>query len=446
MHKKLGLLLVVALGLVCSFLGRSAWVQAQDERLVLAFYYAWFDWDTWANPLPDQPAQPYLSADASTIAQHVQQAQQANIDALILDWYGPQVENNQTEPNFRILLEQARQHGIQAAVTVDLAGPFLQNTDAVHDALLGLRDQHISHPAYLRVGDKPVVFFWRQDQYSVATWQAIRNQVDPERTMIWIAEGADLGYLDVFDGLYLYSVAWSDNPASVSVRWGNKVRDWSDEHETFRYWVATAMPGYDDTATGRDDAFVQERNDGAYYRETWDGAVQSRADWVVITSFNEWLEGTQIEPSAAYEDFYLNLTADLSAAYRTAVAIPTATPETLTVTLTLSPTPTQVLTPTVTVTPPTPTETPVLSPTATLAPTVTPFQIATPTPTATPTFPPTLVLPEAPTVHPYVGITPTPYSRRIPVEGSRRTQTCLPMFALFPLGIWMSIRLISAKR
>ena len=69
------------------------------------------------------------------------------------------------------------------------------------------------------------------------------------------------------------------------------------------------MPGYDDThIAGRPGTFVVERGFGGYYWTTFTGAIASRPDWIVITSFNEWLEGTQIEPSESYGDQFLNLT------------------------------------------------------------------------------------------------------------------------------------------
>jgi glycosyl transferase family WbsX len=33
-----------------------------------------------------------------------------------------------------------------------------------------------------------------------------------------------------------------------------------------------------------------------------------RADWVVVTSWNEWMENTQIEPSVRYGDLYVRRT------------------------------------------------------------------------------------------------------------------------------------------
>ncbi len=440
--------------LLCSLCWHPVAVQAQNERLVLAFYYAWFDLTTWQKPLVDQPLTPYHSADAGVIAQHVAQAQQAGIDALVQAWYGPERHNNQTEDNFWTLLDQAAARGSHAAVSVDMGSPaFLQSVESVAAALAALRDQHTQHPGYLKVGHRPVVFFWKQDNFSVPTWEAIRKQVDPDRAMIWIAEGASLDYLEVFDGLYLYSVAWADDPAAVLERWGGEVEQWRVNRDTFRYWVATVMPGYDDTVTGRADAFSRAREAGAFYRACWEGAVQSQADWTVITSFNEWLEGTHIEPSVTYGNTYLDLTTNLTTYYRSSGLDLTPTPPPPTPTAP-PPTPTPSPSPSPTLVPPTLTMTPtaVITPTPTLTPTATPFRLSTPTPTpeATPTFPPKAVLPPPPTVHVYPDgaapgqdqVTPTLSRPHLtPVEGGA-PRTC----TLFPVILVSLVYLVQVPR
>ena len=46
-----------------------------------------------------------------------------------------------------------------------------------------------------------------------------------------------------------------------------------------------------------------------YYQATWDGALASSPSWaVVVSTFNEWMESTQIEPSQQWGDQYLQLT------------------------------------------------------------------------------------------------------------------------------------------
>jgi len=303
-------------------------VLAQSPPPVLAFYYAWFDQNTWTSGQSvDLPAVRYNSADPATIERQVTQAAGAGIDVLVQSWYGPQVENNQTETNFRALLATAQAHGLHAAVSFETGGPFFANAEAVTGALTTLLNTHVPQPGYFRYQDKPVIFFWRQQRFSVEQWQAIRAQVDPNHTTLWIAEGTDLSYLAVFDGHHLYSIAWAASPAAELAKWGDRVRAYETKNGVDRLWIATAMPGYDDTKLPRADAFSVPRRNGDYYRAAWQGAVASRPDMIIITSFNEWPEGTQIEPSAGYGNQYLDITRELVTGLKgasPAAAIPAA--------------------------------------------------------------------------------------------------------------------------
>ena len=42
---------------------------------------------------------------------------------------------------------------------------------------------------------------------------------------------------------------------------------------------------------------TKSRQAGEYYDRQWSAALAAEADWIGITSFNEWHEGTQIEPA-----------------------------------------------------------------------------------------------------------------------------------------------------
>jgi hypothetical protein len=56
-------------------------------------------------------------------------------------------------------------------------------------------------------------------------------------------------------------------------------------------------PGYD-ARRGSGDPRVKPRRKGATYDAMWRAAIAAKADRITITSYNEWHEGTQIEPAA----------------------------------------------------------------------------------------------------------------------------------------------------
>ncbi len=293
--------------------------QSSGDPLVLAFYYTWFDENTWNyDQLSDLPAEPYVSRDRGVMGRHIDQAKAAGIDAFLVAWYGPGGATNQTEPNLTALLEEAAARQFKIGILFESDSPFLGGTDAVAGALQHALSVHASHPAFLRVDGRPVIFFWRPTIYGTASWQQIRGQADPGYSSIWIAEGVDTAYLSVFDGHHLYSNTW--NPPTdltyTNQKFARLVQQAGQTHGSRKLWVSTVMPGYNDLRIRPGSGFANDREGGAYYERSWRAAIASQPDWVVITSFNEWPEGTYIEPSAAFGAHYLGLTAAWSAQFK----------------------------------------------------------------------------------------------------------------------------------
>ncbi|MCC7371854.1 MAG: glycoside hydrolase family 99-like domain-containing protein [Chloroflexi bacterium] len=302
--------------------------------LVMALYYPWYDERTWTSgQTSDLPVEPYSSADRETITRQVADARGAGIDVLVSAWFG-QKGNNPTETNLRQLLTESERAGLKAAVLLETdSDEFFGSRTELVTALKVLLLTHTEQPGYLRVDGKPVIFVWNPKSVygtdgvrvnaktgaAVNAWRAILEEVDPKREALWIAEGDFFDLLSVFDGIFPYSVAWSDDPARQLASYGQTVRARGSGPADRKIWAAVAMPGYDDTRiNGRAQTFAVEREDGAYYRGTFQGAIDSKPDWVVITSFNEWLEGTQIEPSRGYDRQYLDLTRTLVERFRAA--------------------------------------------------------------------------------------------------------------------------------
>jgi hypothetical protein len=304
-------------------------------RKVLANYFAWYDEGTWSSCAisdGDRPIEPYNSDNEGAIWRQVRQALDVGIDGFTLQWFAP---GERTDQNLRKLLAQSQGTGFQSTVIFlrhIWHGSPEPSQDNVAEAIRYLIDEYGGHPNFLAVDGQPVLIF--ADVYRVPrtegqtpqqAWEAIRARVDPEHRTIWIGEGLDPSYLAVFDGLYVYKITHADYPNDYvkASRRADGVRRWERETGRQKIWMGTISPGWDDLRSGcQPDVRVpskphkRDRADGSFYRATYDAAVASQADWLWINSFNEWVEGTYIEPGERYGDRYLHLTRELISAWK----------------------------------------------------------------------------------------------------------------------------------
>lgn len=302
---------------------------------MLANYFPWYDpqtWDTGCTSAGDLPQGGAYQSDApAVIANHINQAQAAHLDGFAVHWYAP---GNRTDTNFHQLLNQSPA-GFRSTVTFlrhILPGATQQD---VIEALRYIIDTYGHHPRFFHAADKPVIMF--SDMYrvpgaqsteaAVAQWQAIRQAVDPDHTTWWIAEGLEPAYLAVFDGLYVYKIDHACCPESYqgASQWASWVEDWEQKTGEPRLWVGTVMPGWNDLNSAQaqctdlrvsSQPFARDRSDGAYYARTWEAILPTNPDFVVVHSFNEWVEGSYIEPSTQFGDRYLQLTAHWTAQFK----------------------------------------------------------------------------------------------------------------------------------
>ena len=170
-------------------------------------------------------------------------------------------------------------------------------------------------PHFFHWHDKPVLFFWDPlgNGRTLSEWASLRSQVDPHNKTIWSAEGVDTSLLDVFDGIHLFSAGYwgilNGNMPAVDQEFRNKINAYNAAHHTQKIWAAGVLPGYNDTKIpGRKGTFIVPRNNGATYNTSWTAAFSSSPDWITISTFNEWFEGSMIEPSVTYGNLYLNIT------------------------------------------------------------------------------------------------------------------------------------------
>jgi len=123
-----------------------------------------------------------------------------------------------------------------------------------------------------------------------------------------------------FDGFYTY---FASNGFSYGSSWKNWKGLANYAFKNSLIFIPSVGPGYMDTRVRAwNGKNTQPRRKGVYYETAWRTALSSPARYVSVTSFNEWHEGTQIEPAIpmqcgnyTYEsylprssNFYLELT------------------------------------------------------------------------------------------------------------------------------------------
>jgi len=307
------------------------------SRPVLAFFYAWYAETQWTQPpMSDLPLEHYLSDDEAVMRRQLAQAQSAQIDGFISSWAGL---DSDTDKNFARLLDRCPE-GFAICPYYETALIKQAGLDPVAQ-LLGLRDRYMNHPRFLRWRDRPVVFVRAPKaigaaagQSSVQTWSAIRAAVDPNGMQFWNVETKDPEpWFEVFDGFHLFSAAdWAAPTANdfeplmrANVVFRQRTDGYNRRHKVARVFTAGVRPGYDDVPirafqqkkdTTVPTGYVRPRADGAYYTMSGRAAAQAQPDGLAIVSFNEWYEGSQIEPSVTYGDKYLRLTPGIVAGYR----------------------------------------------------------------------------------------------------------------------------------
>jgi hypothetical protein len=305
-------------------------------RLVLAHYYPWYTVETWSDPqMADRPVRLYSTDSQSDVNAAAAMAHAAGIDAWVVSWQGLEAGNGFNDRRMRIALDAAAAAGMRVCAYTEtyVANPTNDAALGIHpstlfDWLADLVDRYGSHPAYLRVGGRPVIFSYAASLLPPADWTEVMARLRSSgRNPLLIGDFARSVLLEAFDGEYQYTNIFSAGDAltllnrteSLRVRTFNLLR----QGDRRRIWVASVTPGFDDShLVDRQRPRIIERSQGAVYDDQWSTAIDTGADWVVVTSWNEWWENTEIEPGERYGRIYLQRTQQWTSMFKASARMP----------------------------------------------------------------------------------------------------------------------------
>ena len=302
-------------------------------RRVLALYYPWYGTPLrsgrWLHQAPalsgggamadhaDSPLSgPYDSTDSAVIERHLRQARAAGIDTLVCSWWG---QGSGTDGAIRRLLARAPAHGMRVCVLWEQLAPPGDARAAASD-LAYLVTTLGRQPGYLHRDGRPVVFLFAKARHGLpaSDWGDVLNGAaleSPPGASV-IADDSEPDDLLLWDGECSLSPTYPPAgapsahvaPAPGLLAQARRYGDVSLE---------TVEPGYDDRRVmGPGAGTYTDRGGGRLYRTLWRHGLRDGPDWVLINSFNQWHDGTEIEPSVEYGDRYLALTRRLADRFR----------------------------------------------------------------------------------------------------------------------------------
>ncbi len=317
--------LVVAAG---AFAHPGAPVGPPGTGSVAIFFYPWYGtpsrdgaWQHWDQGGRHPPATiasgwfpvrgPYSSTDAAVLRAQMSEIARAGIDTVIVSWWGP---GSPEAARLPLVAAVARSRGLRVAVHVE---PYAGRTPETLE------------PELRRLADDGAQDFYVYDSTISPDegWRALNARLDGIRLFANTSLPGK-AVAGAFDGLYTYDVLVFDGSSFP--------RMCASARRHGLFCAPSVGPGYD-ARGATPDRRVQPRANGARYDHMWRAATRARADIVTVTSYNEWHEGTQIEPAraavpgyASYvgawgltgrwaERAYLDRTAEWTARYRTLV-------------------------------------------------------------------------------------------------------------------------------
>jgi hypothetical protein len=254
---------------------------------------------------------PYDSRDPAILRQQLADAREAGLDGFLVSWWG---RESAEAGAFAVLLAAARDTGLVLAPYYEAGELWRRGGAGVAADLEALLDGHRDEPALLRVAGTPVIFVYAAHRVRPPVWEYVRRRIAAGgRRVHLVGDAAGPAWLAWFDGLHVYT------PVTFLARGRDLTREYQARAATARAaglpFMAAVAPGFDDR-TIRLPGTLVPRDGGATYDATWRAALAADPAWVLVASWNEWHEGSEIEPSHEHGTAYLEATARWAARFR----------------------------------------------------------------------------------------------------------------------------------
>lgn len=271
-----------------------------DSRKIYAHLMPWFEtpgfhWDMVGRHYNPQIG-PYHSGDYKVIEYQLLLMKYAGIDGVIIDWPGRSTMHKDLPDNAENtdqIIDQTAKFGMEFAVCFE--DQYATDTNDAINSMHWVRDHYFNRPNHIKSNGAPALFVFGPQKIAAGDWPAVlaATGTDPMLFTLW--------YNDKAGGARDGTFAWLYSDALTGV---SNYYDRPDQGTK----VSVLYPGfnaaYPNGAPGWGIGF--DLNGGDTFTATYD-LSKGVGDMVQIATWNDYTEGTMIEPTNEFG--YRHLTA-----------------------------------------------------------------------------------------------------------------------------------------
>lgn len=253
---------------------------------------------------------PYDSRDPAVLEYQVMLMKLAGVDGIIFDWYG--IEKALDYPFIHeataAMIDTAVRAGLRYAICFEdqsvgkavEAGVLTRDTalDAGKKVMRWMDEHWFSDPAYYRIDDRPVLLdFGPQYFLNPADWTAMFAETDPAPYFVTLDDHMER----TADSSYPWSPMWASVSGTLTyLRLVQYLNTFYAKHIDRPHLVTTALPGFHDiyreAGVSAGYGFLDDA-EGGVFRLTLDAAAAAFPDVIQIQTWNDYGEGTMVEPT-----------------------------------------------------------------------------------------------------------------------------------------------------
>jgi hypothetical protein len=263
---------------------------------------------------------PHDSSDPALLEYQVLLMKLSGIDGVIVDWYGSENfwDYSLLNESTLALFQYIKKAGLLFSICYEdqtirhmIDNNHLVQEDARANAqkeMLYMQKNWFREDAYLRTSERPVLFVFGPQYFkSASDWENLFSVLDA--TPVLITEDNTLP--PITTSSFPWPPMWASKDGVLTDKALNDyLTSFYKKAANWEFWVASVFPGfydiYKDAGVSAGYGFLDAR-DGETFKTTMQLALENNPDAIQLVTWNDYGEGTNIEPTEEYGYQYLEI-------------------------------------------------------------------------------------------------------------------------------------------